>query len=207
MASSSTLAGVDVPALRASLLAWYAHNRRKLPWRGDDPPPDADGGGGSGAVSAYGTWVSEVMLQQTRVATVVPYWRKWMARFPDVAALAAADEEAVRAAWAGLGFYRRAAHLWAGAKHVVSKCGGSVPRDVAGLLAVPGIGPYTAGAVASIAHGVVTPAVDGNVIRVVCRLLAWEMDPKASATLKQVRSALAVAGAGRCGHPSAPFHR
>ena len=121
-------------------------------------------------VSGYGVWVSEIMLQQTRVEAVIPYWIKWMQSFPTVQDLAAASEEQVNAHWAGLGFYRRARLLHQGAKHVVENLHGEMPRSVDGLLQITGIGPYTANAIASIAFDVCVPVVDGNVCRVLSRL-------------------------------------
>ena len=140
--------------------------------------------------SAYGTWVSEIMLQQTRVEAVIPYWLQWMEAFPTPQALAQATEEQVNARWAGLGFYRRARLLHAAAKHVTEHYDGQLPQTVAELERIPGIGPYTAAAIASIAFGVSVPVVDGNVCRVLSRLrgvanhikapifkdkLAWEL--------------------------------
>lgn len=145
-----------VPALRRALLAHYDAVRRDLPWRGEEDP--------------YRVWVSEVMLQQTRVDTVIPYYRRWLERFPDVEALAAAEEDDVLLAWQGLGYYRRARGLHAGARVVRERHGGTVPSDLAALRALPGVGAYTAGAVASIAFGRVVGAVDGNVRRVLARL-------------------------------------
>eukprot|EP00579_Thalassiosira_antarctica_P013391 CAMPEP_0201944076 /NCGR_PEP_ID=MMETSP0903-20130614/52402_1 /ASSEMBLY_ACC=CAM_ASM_000552 /TAXON_ID=420261 /ORGANISM="Thalassiosira antarctica, Strain CCMP982" /LENGTH=690 /DNA_ID=CAMNT_0048486973 /DNA_START=153 /DNA_END=2222 /DNA_ORIENTATION=+ len=121
-------------------------------------------------VTAYGVWVSEIMLQQTRVEAVIPYYLKWMQKFPTVHCLANATDEEVNSHWAGLGFYRRARFLHAGAKRVVNDYNGIVPTTVEELLKVEGIGPYTASAVASIAHGVEVPVVDGNVCRVLSRL-------------------------------------
>jgi A/G-specific adenine glycosylase len=128
-----------------------------LPWRGDADP--------------YRIWVSEVMLQQTRVETVIPYYRSWLERFPNVQALAAADTDAVLLAWQGLGYYRRARNLHAGARMVCERFGGEVPRTSSELRALPGVGEYTAGALASIAFDEPVPAVDGNVKRVFARLL------------------------------------
>jgi A/G-specific adenine glycosylase len=122
------------------------------------------------AVSAYGVWVSEIMLQQTRVEAVIPYWIRWMTSFPTVHALAEATEEQVNAHWAGLGFYRRARLLHQGAKLIVSDYQGEIPGTVEELLKITGIGPYTASAVASIAFDVCVPVVDGNVCRVLSRL-------------------------------------
>lgn len=144
----------------------------------------------------YAIWVSEVMSQQTQIATMVPYWRRWMQRFPTVAALAAASVDDVVAAWAGLGYYRRAKLLSAGARYVRDHCGGEVPSTYEELIKVPGIGPYTAGAIASIAFGREVAAVDGNVIRVVTRLRgALNVDPKSKDALlaaKAVAASLVV---------------
>ncbi|KAJ0408887.1 hypothetical protein ATCC90586_005924 [Pythium insidiosum] len=130
------------------------------------------------AVAPYETWVSEIMLQQTRVDTVVDYFLRWIEKFPTVEALANASEEDVNASWAGLGYYRRARMLHAGAKYVMSNFGGVLPSTTEELLTIPGIGPYTAGAISSIAFGNREPLVDGNVIRVVARLRAVGADPK-----------------------------
>ena len=186
--ASYHLTDLPVDEIRSSLVEWYAQHRRHLPWRGDAPPYNGSTAGfalraaasstapastvGHHTVSAYGVWVSEIMCQQTRVEAVIPYWLTWMEAFPTVEALAAASEDEVNAKWAGLGFYRRARMLHEGAKQVVESHGGELPRDVAGLLSIKGIGPYTAGAVASIVGGVAAPVVDGNVLRVVSRLCA-----------------------------------
>jgi A/G-specific adenine glycosylase len=151
------------------LLDWYAAHRRDLPWRRASDP--------------YAVWVSEMMLQQTQVSVVIPYYERWLERFPDVAALAAADEHEVLRLWEGLGYYSRARNLLRGAQAVQAEHGGALPADVQALRALPGIGPYTAGAVASIAFGLDEPLVDGNVIRVLTRLLALGGDP-ARAPLK-----------------------
>ncbi len=153
---------LDTAALRAALRAWYAVHRRALPWRD--------------AADPYAVWVSEVMLQQTRAATIEPYFRRWMARFPTIAALAAAHEDDVLSAWQGLGYYSRARNLRHAARTIVAVHGGTLPRTYDDLAALPGIGPYTAGAVASIAFGARVPAIDGNVRRVVGRLLAARTD-------------------------------
>ncbi len=147
-------------AFRRRLLWWYDGNRRDLPWRGSQDP--------------YGIWISEVMLQQTRVAAVLTYYQRFLERFPDVAALAAAQAETVLAAWSGLGYYRRARALHHAAKLMVEKHGGELPRTAAELRHLPGFGPYTAAAVASIAFGEATAVVDGNVERVLTRLFAWQ---------------------------------
>lgn len=145
-----------VPALRARLLSQYDREARDLPWRGETDP--------------YRIWVSEVMLQQTRVETVTRYYEAWLQQFPDVATLADASEDRVMKAWEGLGYYRRARSLHRAASVVRDRHGGSLPPDPESLLGLPGVGVYTAGAIASIAFGVVTPAVDGNVRRVLARL-------------------------------------
>ncbi len=154
-------------ALRRALLGWYRLHRRDLPWRHTADP--------------YRVWLSEVMLQQTTVATARPFYEAFLARFPDLEALAAAPLEDVLARWAGLGYYRRARHLHAAARELVARHGGRFPRDLDAALALPGVGPYTARAVLSIAYGVPEPVVDGNVRRVLARLLllrgpAWRSE-------------------------------
>jgi A/G-specific adenine glycosylase len=144
------------PGFRAALLSHYDAHARDLPWRGESDP--------------YRVLVSEVMLQQTRVETVKGYYDRWLERFPDVGSLADASEDDVLKAWEGLGYYRRARNLHRAAA-VVRERGGSLPRDQAELRALPGVGEYTAGAVASIAFGEAVPAVDGNVRRVLARLM------------------------------------
>lgn len=148
---------VDRAAFRAALLRFFDKNRRPLPWRQDRDP--------------YRVLVSEVMLQQTRVQSVIPYFERWMERFPDVWALAEADEQEVLRSWQGLGYYARARNLHMAAREIVEKLGGRIPCDPDELQALPGIGVYTAGAVASIAFRVVVPAVDGNARRVLSRLM------------------------------------
>jgi A/G-specific adenine glycosylase len=145
-------------ALRRRLLSWYDAGRRALPWR--FPQHGAD---------PYRVWIAEVMLQQTQVRTAIPRYARFVARFPSLAALAAAPEEEVLAEWSGLGYYARARNLHAAAREALRRHGG-LPASVEALRALPGIGPYTAGAVASIAFAVPAPAVDGNVARVLARL-------------------------------------
>ena len=157
----------------ASLLApWFRAQARDLPWRHDR--------------TGYRVWVSEVMLQQTRVATVIPYFDRFLARFPTLGALAAADEATVLSLWSGLGYYRRARGLHRGAAEIVERFGGEMPRTVEELLTIRGIGPYTAGAIASLAYGVQTPLVDGNVIRVFSRLYGLEDDMRRPAAQQKV---------------------
>ena len=155
-----------------ALLAWYGAVARDLPWRRTRDP--------------YAIWVSEIMLQQTQVATVIPYFERWMARFPDVAALAAAPEDVVLKHWEGLGYYSRARHLQAAARLVVAHHGGRVPDAWEAVRRLPGIGDYTAGAVLSIAFGQALPAVDGNVLRVMSRLALVRDDVTRPATKKAI---------------------
>jgi A/G-specific adenine glycosylase len=140
----------------ADLLAWYAQHARVLPWRGNCNP--------------YAIWVSEVMLQQTRVETVIPYFERWMRRFPSLASLAQASQQEVLAAWEGLGYYGRARNLHRAAQIVVREMNGELPRDRQALSRLPGVGRYTAGAIASLAFGLDVPALDGNIRRVLARV-------------------------------------
>lgn len=143
-------------AIARLLEAWFVSSQRDLPWRRTYEP--------------WHVWVSETMLQQTRMAVVLPYFERFVERFPTVASLAASDEEEVLALWSGLGYYRRARYLHAAAKRIVAGHQGSLPPSFEALLALPGVGRYTAGAVASIAFNEPVPAVDGNVERIVSRL-------------------------------------
>jgi A/G-specific adenine glycosylase len=156
--------------LSQRLLNWYAQNARRLPWRA--PPaaqPSSTTGEKPHPPDAYAVWVSEIMLQQTRVETVIPYYEKWLARFPTLAALAAASEQEVLSVWEGLGYYSRARNLHRAAQQVASQGNGQLPHDRKALERLPGIGRYTAGAVASIAFGQDEPALDGNIRRVMAR--------------------------------------
>ena len=148
---------------RRRLLAWYDSNRRDLPWRESRDP--------------YAIWVSEIMLQQTRVAVVIERYKEFLTRFPTLASLAAAAEQDVLALWSGLGYYRRARLLHKAAQFVVSNCGGVMPTTAEALQQLPGIGAYTAAAIASIAHGERAAVVDGNVERVLCRTEGWDAGP------------------------------
>ncbi len=143
-------------SLSALLLRWYARNGRVLPWRNHPDP--------------YAVWVSEIMLQQTRVETVVPYFEQWMRLFPDARALAEASEREVLNAWEGLGYYSRARNLHKAAKLICEKFDGRVPRNLNDLLSLPGVGRYTAAAIASMAFGMDEPTLDGNLRRVFARL-------------------------------------
>ena len=166
----------------APLLSWYRGARRELPWRAEPTP--------------YRVWVSEIMLQQTRIEAVIPYYERFMAELPDVAALAAVPEERLLKLWEGLGYYSRARNLKKAAERVTAEHGGALPADAAALRKLPGIGDYTAGAIASIAFGLPEPAVDGNVLRVVMRLTACGDD-----VLEQ-RTRRRVAGELRAVYPS-----
>ena len=148
-------------SLAQALLDWYALNKRDLPWRRHSDP--------------YTVWVSEIMLQQTRVETVVPYFERWLEHFPTFEALANAGEQAVLQAWEGLGYYSRARNLRKAARVVVEKYGGKLPRERRELEAMPGIGRYTAGAIASIAFGMDEAALDGNIRRVLARVFAMRL--------------------------------
>jgi A/G-specific adenine glycosylase len=167
-------------ALAASLLAWYDRHARTLPWRakrGVRPDP-------------YRVWLSEIMLQQTTVATVGPYYAEFLKRWPDVGALARAELDDVLAAWAGLGYYARARNLHACARHVADELGGVFPDTEEGLRALPGIGPYTAAAIAAIAFDIPAAVVDGNVERVIARVFAIDTPlPKAK---NEIRNAVAA---------------
>ena len=150
--------------IQDALLAWFQVAARDLPWRH--------------ARSPYRVWLSEMMLQQTQVETVIPYFQRFLERFPTLDALAAAPVDDVLKLWEGLGYYARARNLHAAARVIVRELHGEWPRTVEGLMALPGIGRYTAGAIASLAFEVAAPVLDGNVIRVLCRLFAIQRDPK-----------------------------
>ncbi len=163
------------------LLRWYDRHRRALPWRA---PP-------GGAVDPYRVWLSEIMLQQTTVAAVKPYFEAFVSRWPDVEALAGAPREAVMAAWAGLGYYARARNLHDCARSVVDRCGGRFPEEEAALRALPGVGDYTAAALAAIAFGHPAAVVDGNVERVVARLFEIETPlPRARTAIRCIVAGL-----------------
>ncbi len=147
---------LSLPPIAQPLIQWYRANARDLPWR-DDPTP-------------YRVWVSEIMLQQTRIEAARGYFARFMAALPDIRSLAEAGEDTVMKLWEGLGYYSRARNLRRAARLVMDEYGGSLPADVKRLRALPGIGDYTAGAIASIAFGLPEPAVDGNVLRIAARL-------------------------------------
>ena len=150
--------------LVASLLAWFARDARDLPWRRTRDP--------------YAIWVSEIMLQQTQVKTVIPYWERWMRALPTIAAAASAPADQIHKLWEGLGYYTRVRNLQKAAQVIVAQHGGKFPEDYEAVLALPGIGRYTAGAICSIAFNQPTPILDGNVIRVLTRLFAIAENPK-----------------------------
>jgi len=158
------------------LLTWYRENARILPWRSDPAP--------------YHVWVSEIMLQQTRVSAVLDYYRRFLKALPTVEALAGCPEEQLMKLWQGLGYYSRARNLQKTARQIMEDFGGKFPADYGSIRALPGIGDYTAGAVSSIAFGLPEPAVDGNVLRVVTRLTADPSDVTKPETKKVVTEAL-----------------
>lgn len=160
------------------LLRWYDRSQRRLPWRVDERA--------GASPDPYHVLVSEAMLQQTQVTTVIPYFQLFIERFPTFHALAAADEQHVLRMWQGLGYYSRARNLRAAARTVVNMHGGKLPRDRDALLKLPGIGRYTAGAVASIAFGRRAPILDGNVTRVLCRIDRIEADPRERQTQERL---------------------
>ena len=156
------------PSLTPRLLEWYASHARPLPWRRVN--------------DAYAIWVAETMLQQTRVETVIPYFERWLKRFPSLAHLAAASEQEVLSLWEGLGYYQRARNLHRASQMVMSEYGGELPREVKALRRLPGIGRYTAAAIASIAYHQDEPALDGNARRVLARFFAIDQPLRASHT-------------------------
>src|SRR5687767_3542267 len=173
--------------IRRKLLAWYDRCKRDLPWRRrhDDP---------------YAQLLAEFMLQQTQVSTVTPFYERFIQRFPDVRSLAAAGADDVLAMWSGLGYYSRARHLHRAAQEIVQRFGGTVPRLVDELITLPGIGRYTAGAIASVAYDTPAPVLDGNVIRVLMRLRADRDDPKSVAVRSRLWAAAeALIPQRRCG--------
>ncbi len=186
--------GPNDPAdLARRLIAWSTRQQRDMPWR-DRPPGQRD---------PYAVWVAEIMAQQTRLDTVAPYFRRWMERFPTVHHLAAADLQEVLKLWEGLGYYARARNLHRAARQVVAEYGGQLPTERDALLALPGIGPYTAGAILSMAFGQPEPLVDGNVRRVLARL--WDVDrPVEAASTRrflweQARALVEAAPPGQAG--------
>lgn len=165
--SLNNIEKIDIQQFQLDLLHWYNAEKRDLPWRKDQDP--------------YKIWVSEIMLQQTRVDTVIPYFERFISQFPTVEVLAEAEEDNVLKAWEGLGYYSRARNLQAAVREVHEQYGGKVPDTKEKISSLKGVGPYTSGAILSIAYGVPEPAVDGNVMRVLSRILSiWEDTAKAS---------------------------
>src|SRR3954454_13903711 len=152
---------MDIEGFSRDLIGWFNDEKRDLPWRQDQDP--------------YKIWVSEIMLQQTRVDTVIPYFNRFIEWFPTIEALAAAEEDKVLKAWEGLGYYSRVRNLQSAVREVSEKYNGEVPNTPEEIAGLKGVGPYTAGAILSIAYGIPEPAVDGNVMRVLSRILSiWE---------------------------------
>ncbi|HEX4644651.1 MAG TPA: A/G-specific adenine glycosylase, partial [Verrucomicrobiae bacterium] len=159
-------------AVVAALLTWFAQNARDLPWRRTRDP--------------YAIWVSEIMLQQTQVKTVIPYWERWMKALPTIKALARATPEKIHKLWEGLGYYTRVRNLQKAAQKIMADHDGQFPETYEEILALPGIGRYTAGAICSIAFNQPTPILDGNVIRVLTRLFAIRENPRDKSTNNQL---------------------
>jgi A/G-specific adenine glycosylase len=168
------ISGAQKPKFRRRLLSWFAERKRDLPWRRTSDP--------------YRIWLSEIMLQQTRVAAVIPYYERFLETFPDVRALARARTDRVLANWAGLGYYSRARNLQRAAKAIVARHGGDFPREYAAALALPGIGRYTAAAVLSIAYDAPYAVLDGNVARVLARIGALRGDLRAPARWRKLEA-------------------
>jgi A/G-specific adenine glycosylase len=188
---SSLVAEQKIRSLVACLLDWFSKNARDLPWRRTRDP--------------YAIWVSEIMLQQTQVKTVLPYWTHWMCELPTIAALASASEAKLHKLWEGLGYYMRVRNLQKAARAIVDNHGGRFPENFDDILELPGIGRYTAGAICSIAFDQPKPILDGNVIRVLTRIFGIQENPrekKASARLWQLAEALVLEADKRegCSH-------
>jgi A/G-specific adenine glycosylase len=159
--SLSNLENIDIQSFQNDLISWFRREQRQLPWRKDRDP--------------YKVWVSEIMLQQTRVETVIPYFNRFLEWFPTLDDLATAEEEKVLKAWEGLGYYSRVRNLQSAVKEVREKYNSTVPNNPEDISSLKGVGPYTAGAILSIAYGIPEPAVDGNVMRVLSRILSiWD---------------------------------
>lgn len=168
--------GKRLEAVKGPVLDWYRKNRRILPWRED--------------VTPYRVWISEIMLQQTRVEAVKPYFARFMEALPDIKSLAEVEEERLLKLWEGLGYYNRARNLQKAAQCIMAEHDGRMPASYEAILKLPGIGSYTAGAISSIAFGIAEPAVDGNVLRVMARLLADREDILKAKTKKQYEALL-----------------
>ena len=174
-------------SLAQRLTAWFRHAQRDLPWRR--------------VPEAYRVWVSEIMLQQTQVATVVPYFERFITAFPTVAALAAADEHEVLRLWEGLGYYRRARQMHRASRLIVERHGGEFPRELAAVFALPGVGRYTAGAIVSIAFNQQAPILEANTVRLLSRLVAFRGEVASTAGRKWLwQVAEAIVPARNVGH-------
>jgi A/G-specific adenine glycosylase len=167
---------MNAAEFQSELIKWYKTEARVLPWRSDPNP--------------YYVWISEIMLQQTRVDTVIPYFLRFIAEIPNVHELAHIEEERLLKLWQGLGYYNRALNLKKAAQMIVQKFGGSIPSDMKELMSLPGIGVYTAGAISSIAFGKAVPAIDGNVLRIIARVTASSKDIGDPKTKKQFEPVL-----------------
>jgi A/G-specific adenine glycosylase len=178
-------------AVHRKILAWYEAEKRDLPWRRSLDP--------------YRVWISEIMLQQTRVETVIPYYERFLSHFPTVQALAEAETDQLLNLWAGLGYYSRARNLQAAARDIVSRFGGKLPERLEDLRSLKGIGAYTAAAVASIAYGQPYAAIDGNLERVFARLLALETNPKTEGKTEIHAFGAALAALGQAGNLNQAF--
>lgn len=163
-----------IKLLQTKLLEWYRMEARELPWRSDPTP--------------YKVWISEIMLQQTRVDTVIPYFLRFIAEVSSIEELAVVEEEKLLKLWQGLGYYNRALNLKKAARTIVQEFNGIIPDNLKDLMSLPGIGPYTAGAISSIAYGQAVPAVDGNVLRIIARITASREDISKSITKKDFES-------------------
>lgn len=159
-----------ITAFQEALVSWYEANKRVLPWRENTEP--------------YRIWVSEIMLQQTKVDTVIPYFNRFMTQFPTMESFVNADEADILKAWEGLGYYSRVRNLQTAMKQVMADFSGEVPTDLTTILSLKGVGPYTAGAILSIAYNQAEPAVDGNVMRVIARVLEIGEDIMKASTRK-----------------------
>ena len=169
---------IELKTLTEPLLKWYEENKRELPWRQDASP--------------YRVWVSEIMLQQTRVEAVKPFFERFTTRLPDVQALAECPEDELLKLWEGLGYYNRVRNMQHAAREVMTQYGGILPADYEALLKLKGIGSYTAGAIASIAYQMPVPAVDGNVLRILTRVAEDDTDIMKASFRKQVEEQLAA---------------
>lgn len=176
---------MDAPSIHGKLLAWYDREKRDLPWRRSKDP--------------YGIWISEIMLQQTRVETVLPYYARFLSNFPTVESLAAAETDTLLNLWAGLGYYSRARNLQAAAQEMVARFGGQVPTALEDLRSLKGIGAYTSAAIASIAFDQPYAAIDGNLERVLSRVLATRRNPKLEGREEILEAGQALVEQGRPG--------